>query len=267
MPRTRSLKPGFFKNEQLAKLPFQWRLLYEGLWTQADRAGRLEDRPVRLKAELFPYDDLEIEEGLARLADAHFITRYEVNGLRYIAIPTFGKHQSPHVNEAESEFPSVPRHRSSTRVAPESHHASTSGTGTSTGTSTSTSTALRARFDRFWQAYPKHVGEDAAWIVWKQRRPNEELTQEILAAVARQRQSAEWQRDDGQFIPNPKTWLHQGRWKDKTEPARPTQKPNGRAARVPDRDLEQARKTQEVHRLIREEGLTRAQALEKVGYR
>ena len=28
-----------------------------GLWTQADREGRLEDRPMRLKASLFPYDE------------------------------------------------------------------------------------------------------------------------------------------------------------------------------------------------------------------
>jgi hypothetical protein len=54
MSRSRNIKPGFFKNEDLAGLPFWQRLLYIGLWTECDREGRCEDRPVKLKMALFP---------------------------------------------------------------------------------------------------------------------------------------------------------------------------------------------------------------------
>ncbi len=64
MARIRTIKPQFFLNEELAELPAMVRLLFIGLWTQADREGRLLDRPKRLKAEIFPYDNFDVEKGL-----------------------------------------------------------------------------------------------------------------------------------------------------------------------------------------------------------
>ena len=63
MARSRNIKPGFFKNELLAELPFEYRILLQGLWCQADRDGLLEARPKRLKAEIFPYDDVDVDAG------------------------------------------------------------------------------------------------------------------------------------------------------------------------------------------------------------
>jgi hypothetical protein len=102
------LKPGFFKNEDLARLPFAGRLLYAGLWTLADREGRLEDRPSRLKIELFPYDPVDVDALLAELAAGGFVRRYTVNGWRVIAIPTFLAHQRPHIRELASVLPAPP---------------------------------------------------------------------------------------------------------------------------------------------------------------
>lgn len=105
MPRARSIKPGFFKNELLAQLPCQTRLLFIGLWTLADRAGRLEDRPMRIRIEIFPYDQVDIDPMLQALADQGFIDRYQSGGVRVISIANFGKHQSPHVKELASTLP------------------------------------------------------------------------------------------------------------------------------------------------------------------
>lgn len=107
------MKPDFFKDEDLATLPFEARLLFEGLWCYADRQGRLEDRPKYLKAEIFPYDNIDIENLLMMLAspkiegreDKIFIRRYSVDGRKYIDIPEFLKHQSPHNTEKESLLP------------------------------------------------------------------------------------------------------------------------------------------------------------------
>ena len=76
MPRIRSIKPDFFVNDELGALSPTTRLLFIGLWTQADREGRLHDRPKRLKVMLLPYDDVDIEEAISELADSGHIIRY-----------------------------------------------------------------------------------------------------------------------------------------------------------------------------------------------
>lgn len=105
MARARSIKPGFFKNESLAELPLACRVLFAGLWTLADRSGRLEDRPKRIHAEIFPYEKYPVDKLLNLLHDAGFILRYTTNGDGYIQITTWDKHQNPHVKEATSTIP------------------------------------------------------------------------------------------------------------------------------------------------------------------
>lgn len=107
MARIRSLKIGFFRSERLAAFSPWHRLLFEGLWLLADREGLLEDRPRKIKAELFPYDDVDVEAMLVDLAAGKTprIRRYQVNGDRYIAVLKFHKHQRPNRHEPESTFP------------------------------------------------------------------------------------------------------------------------------------------------------------------
>jgi hypothetical protein len=121
MPRARNLKPGFFTNDRLAECDPLARLLFAGLWTIADREGRLEDRPRKIKAELLPYDDCEAEALLAQLADRGFIVRYDGNGTPLIQVVNFGKHQAPHVKEAASQLPGPGGHSASTMQAPDEH--------------------------------------------------------------------------------------------------------------------------------------------------
>ena len=105
MARARNIKPGFFKNEAIAELPFEYRLLFIGLWTLADREGRLEDRPKRIRMELFPADDVDCAAGLEALSGHGLIVRYEAQGNAYIEIPAFCQHQNPHPREAASTIP------------------------------------------------------------------------------------------------------------------------------------------------------------------
>lgn len=102
MARTRNLKPAFFKNEDLAECDPVVRLLFAGLWTLADREGRLEYRPKRIRAELFPYDAFDVAGMLDQLAARGFIRPYEVDGQKYLEIPTFLTHQHPHPSEKTS---------------------------------------------------------------------------------------------------------------------------------------------------------------------
>lgn len=105
MARARSIKPGFFKNADLLDLPFEVRLLFAGLWTLADREGRLEDKPKQIKIEIFPSDNIDCNAALEQLSCAGLISRYEHSGKRWIQVITFTKHQNPHKNEAPSTIP------------------------------------------------------------------------------------------------------------------------------------------------------------------
>ena len=75
-----------------------------------------------------------------------------------------------------------------------------------------TANGLRERFAAFWAAYPRKVGKVAAWRSWQKRRPTLELSEGILRALEAQRGYLE--RENGKYIPNPATWLNQGRWQD-----------------------------------------------------
>lgn len=105
--RIRTIKPQFFMNDELASLPAMTRLLFIGLWGLADREGRLEDRPARIKAQVLPYDEIDVEAALTSLESKKFIVRYVVNGHALLQVTSFSKHQRITGKEAEtpSQFP------------------------------------------------------------------------------------------------------------------------------------------------------------------
>ena len=104
--RARNLKPGLFKNEELGTAEPLYTLIFEGLWTLADREGRLEDRPLRIHAEINPYREPNgTLAAIDWLVERGFILRYEIGGNRYLQVLTFHKHQNPHQRESPSEIP------------------------------------------------------------------------------------------------------------------------------------------------------------------
>lgn len=111
MARIRTVKPELFTNDRLADCSLAARYLYIGLFCLADRRGRLENRPKRIKIELLPYDDADVSALISELANGGYLTLYaaDVGGeLRdLIQINGFEKHQRITGKEAavESQFP------------------------------------------------------------------------------------------------------------------------------------------------------------------
>ena len=124
MARARNIKPGFFTNDVLAEVHPLGRLLFAGLWTMADREGRLEDRPKKIKAQILPYDNANVDRLLKDLERLGFIQRYSVSGGQYIQISTFRRHQNPHQNEPPSTIP-APEDSGATPVQEQDKHSST----------------------------------------------------------------------------------------------------------------------------------------------
>jgi len=77
--------------------------------------------------------------------------------------------------------------------------------------------SLSSSFKAFWDAYPKKVGKGAAIIAWKKIRSEKETLALILKALEWQKNTDQWTKERGQFIPNPATYLNQQRWEDEPD--------------------------------------------------
>jgi hypothetical protein len=121
----RTLKPSFFTNELLLEIEPLGRLLFQGLWCLADREGRLEDRPGRIKHQVLPGDPCDIDGLLDALATRGFILRYGADGRRCIQVLNFAKHQTPHAKEQASRLPAPDMPSADPVLAPDMPSAST----------------------------------------------------------------------------------------------------------------------------------------------
>jgi len=229
MARARNIKPGFFQNEELAELEPINRLAFIALWTVCDYKGCLEYRPKRLKVQLLPYDNVDIEDIMINLEQSGFIKIYSVEEQSYIKILNFEKHQNPHPNEIKSgsKIPDFDEkaieinvseliainhdkdgtsHADSLLLIPDSLNPLTD----------STPKVIKREkweddFDIFWQEYPKKKDKQAAKLVWKKIRPN---LQDVLKALSWQKQSKEWFEQGGKFVKHPERYIKNHSWLD-----------------------------------------------------
>jgi hypothetical protein len=239
MTRARNIKPRIMSNDELAALPPLTRLLFIYMWMLADREGRLEDKPKRIGAQALPYDaGADVDTMLDDLQRSGFIRRYAAAGFACIQILTFSKHQNPHSRESESELPpysgldntqAVAKHDlGSASASPSIEQAGLipdSGSLIPDSLIPDTKAAAAAkraeRFERVYEAFPLKKGREAARKAFDKLDPDDDLVATMLAAIAVQRQSPGWVKDDGQFIPHPATWINGKRWQDvATAPSR-----------------------------------------------
>jgi hypothetical protein len=224
MARARNIKPGFFVNEDLVELPFATRLLFIGLWTIADREGRLEDKPKRIKMTVFPADDVDVDAALNDLQSAGFLTRYAVEDARYIQVLAFAKHQHPHKDEKVSTIPAPGLHGAPTvptTTFPETHPADCLNPDSLIASNPSKPLpASSERFAEFWQAWPpteRRQDKKKCLERWRARNLDQ-LADSILADVALKKKTQKWR--DG-FEEAPLVYLNNNRWEDGVVPDGP----------------------------------------------
>ena len=109
MPRIRTIKPEFFKHDELyqAELDFQLplRIAFIGLWCCADRTGLFKWRPKQLKLDILPYDNVDFNRVLNALMTRGFIVRYAIKEELYGCILSFLDHQTINYQEKRSPIP------------------------------------------------------------------------------------------------------------------------------------------------------------------
>jgi len=109
MPRIRTIKPEFFKHEDLFDLEQETglpiRISFAGLWTCCDREGRFKWKPRQLKSDILPHDNVDFSRVLDALFTRGFIKKYRVESKDYGFIPTWGSHQVINNRESKSVLP------------------------------------------------------------------------------------------------------------------------------------------------------------------
>lgn len=216
---------------------FEFRVwLY--LITYVDDYGRGSADPELLKGFVFPrrkaVTEQQIKRTLDNLAITGMINLYEVGGESFFCFPNWSKHQR--IQTKKSKFPepddaalqkSTVIHRESppeSNPNPESKSKSESKSEENTAGAQAPPAAPtpETKFDLFWQAYPKKVGKEAARKAFSRVKvPIESL----LTAIERQKCGNQWLTENGRFVPNPATWLNQGRWEDDVTSTAPAAKP------------------------------------------
>ena len=239
----RIIKESAFTSDKIAQLSdFEFRL-WVGLITQADDAGRGDARPAIIKGRVFALRERtslkDIENALSALAAHGCVSLYTVGGKPYYEFPHWAAHQR--VRNAITKYPgsdesdNPPQLAATRRESPQSAALIQSNPIQSEYESES-KTELRSRaFDAFWSAYPKKVGKEAARKAYAKVKVDADV---LIRAVERQKLSTQWKKDGGQYIPNPATWLNQGRWEDElTTPTQVSMSYGDRSA-----DIERVRK-------------------------
>lgn len=176
-----------------------WQI-HDYLHYQPTKAEVLADRAVRHAAK--------VAGGLARATTASRIAGR-------FASRTPADHQQTDQQTVQQSTSPIPSHPIPSRKA-SPHRPPKGGT-------------LPAGFQEFWQRYPNKVGKDAALRAWI-KKGCEGLCNDILSGLMRN--MGHITREGGEFIPNPSTWLNQGRWKDEPPTAAPADRANLDAARA-----------------------------------
>ena len=71
-----------------------------------------------------------------------------------------------------------------------------------------------AEFEKFWNAYPNHKAKSKAAAAFDKFIKGKVDIDLIISAVEAQKNTDQWKRDNGQYIPYPATWINQRRWED-----------------------------------------------------
>lgn len=245
----RIIKDSITKSEKISELTdFQFRL-WVHLITYVDDYGRGDARPAIIRGACFPLRDRmtnkDIEKGLADLAGAGCVGLYKVDGKPYLYFPNWEKHQRvrqkvskcPAPEDCDEELQDAANGGELPQDAARIQSRIQNPESESRIQNPNTREARGAGFEEFWKAYPRKEGKQKA------RQAFEKVTvplETLLQAVERQKTSAQWTKDGGQFIPHPATWLNGKRWEDQFTPC--TSIPKGASGELGAAELEAIQK-------------------------
>lgn len=214
----RIIKESICTSESIDALTWFEEVLYYRLIVNCDDYGRFDGRAAVIKSRLFPLKDnittKAIDAAINKLASVELVVLYVFEGKPYLHLPTWGKHQQ--IRSKRSKYPAPEEGVISHDIicnqmisnAPVIQSESNPNPNPNPNPIQS---AREAAFEAFWTSYPRKVGKQAA------RKAFDKVNvpvKTLVTAIERQKCSAQWRKENGRYIPNPATWLNQGRWED-----------------------------------------------------
>lgn len=214
----RIIKESICTSDSLDTLSWFEEVLFYRLIVNCDDYGRFDGRAAVIKSRLFPLKDnltvKAVDAALNKLVSAELVVLYAFEDKPYLYLPTWDKHQQ--IRAKRSKYPAPEDGVISNDI--NCNHLSAYVPVIQSESNPNTNpnpnpiqSAREAAFEAFWDSYPRKVGKQAAKKAFdKVSVP----VKTLVDAVERQKCSAQWRKENGRFIPNPATWLNQGRWED-----------------------------------------------------
>lgn len=235
MARIRTIKPDFWTDGNMVKLSPFARLLYIGMWnfTLCDH-GHVADDAMKLKLQILPVDNVDIDELLAEIMSQGRVVRVaDQDGRTYLLVKRFEDHQKidprwktrcPACAQVDSlTLTETQGSLGELTVTPEVSPTLTlgrEGMGRESKKTPSSPAEPSMEFDRFWAQYPRKVGKIAAEKAFTKAMKRTTLEQMLSGLELLKRETA---GKDIDFTPHAASWLNAGRWDD--EPSTATNKP------------------------------------------
>ena len=217
MARKRMIDPEFWLDEDITKLDYVARLFYIGTWNFSDDYAVIENSPKKLKAQIFPYDEVDVVPIIESLVKMKKYIPFEADEKKYLFIKNFLKYQ-------RVDKPSINRNPSPSQELLDEYSATTQE-------------PLKAevkrrevkrreeniynddKFNSFWSLYPKKVGKPKTFELWKEL--SEKTKDKILLDVVARMQDEKW---IGGFIKDPERYIKNQQWEDEIRRSKTTNK-------------------------------------------
>jgi|GEM_PF-1033537 len=215
---SRYIREGWIDSARIDQLDAKAETFFLRLCLKADDFGRYSANPVVLKNTLYPLkDDVRVTDSsrcLAACEKAGLVRCYETIKGPVLEIQDFKQR----TRASESKYPS-PDESLSDKCPADARHLTAKNENEVDNENDASSLppavgdGVGSDFEEFWLAYPRKVGKQAALKAWNSAKQKPDV-RTILAAIEQQKRCDQWQRDNGQYIPHPATWINQGRWDD-----------------------------------------------------
>lgn len=230
--RIRSIKPEFWRSDDVSALPISARLLFIGLWSYVDDNGVGSDKLASIAADLFA-PDLEVDPtetfrrvsvDTACLEERGLIVRYSANGKPLLYITNWEKHQLVKNPSKGKCFP-LPSGEILKEAAPIRRHSvdTTETLGTGTGeqgnrgteeqgkqTTSGELVRLPTPFEQVWDSWPKKTEKDRSQSEYAKHARDVPDLASLIATFG----DAYARTTEKHYIPSLAAWLHRKRWTD-----------------------------------------------------
>lgn len=226
---SRILREGLLDSDVIGSVTPEAEMLFVRILLLADDYGRYDGRVSVICRRAFvnrrDIDDQMCAGLMDELVRAGLIEGYVVDAKPYIVIPTFNQR----TRSKKSKFPDRPiqinqivKDEFVSQMADECQPDVRPPRTYSYSESESESDQNAFRFAKFWAAYPRKTAKLTATKAFKKLKATDALMSQLIAALDREKESPQWRKDSGQFIPHAATWLNQHRWEDETTSGSPS---------------------------------------------